>query len=63
MSTKRDNFKLSDKKLMQLAISLAENQKYFTGTNPSDNSDIEDEVRKEVVSLCSSFPIYKNLRK
>ena len=35
MSTKKDNFQLSDKKLMQLAISLAENQKYFTGTNPS----------------------------
>ena len=35
MSTKRDNFQLSDKKLMKLAISLAENQKYFTGTNPS----------------------------
>ena len=34
MSTKKDNFQLSDKKLMQLAISLAENQKYFTGTNP-----------------------------
>ena len=31
--------------------------------NPNDNSKIEDEVRKEVVSLCSSFPIYKNLRK
>ena len=31
--------------------------------NPSDNSKIEDEVRKEVVSLCSSFPISKNLRK
>ena len=24
---------------------------------------VEEEVRKEVVSLCSSFPIYKNLRK
>jgi len=35
MSTKKDNFQLSDKKLMKLAISLAENQKYFTGTNPS----------------------------
>ena len=34
MSTKKDNFQLSDKKLMKLAISLAENQKYFTGTNP-----------------------------
>jgi glycine hydroxymethyltransferase len=31
--------------------------------NPNDNSKIEDQVRKEVVSLCSSFPIYKNLRK
>ena len=30
MSTKKDNFILSDKKLMKLAISLAENQKYFT---------------------------------
>ena len=30
---------------------------------PEDNSIIEDEVRKEVVSLCSSFPIYKNLGK
>ena len=35
MSTKKDNFQLSNKKLMRLAISLAENQKYFTGTNPS----------------------------
>ena len=35
MSTKKDNFQLSDKKLMKLAISLAENHKYFTGTNPS----------------------------
>jgi len=31
--------------------------------NPDDNSKTEDEVRKQVVSLCSSFPIYKNLRK
>ncbi len=29
--------------------------------NPEDNSKTEDEVRKEVVSLCSSFPIYKHL--
>ena len=29
--------------------------------NPDDNSKIEDEVRKEVVSLCSNFPIYKHL--
>ena len=31
--------------------------------NPENNSKIEEEVRNEVVSLCSSFPIYKNLRK
>ncbi len=29
--------------------------------NPQDNSKTEDEVRKEVVSLCSNFPIYKHL--
>jgi len=29
--------------------------------NPGDNTKIEDEVRKEVVDLCSNFPIYKNL--
>ena len=31
--------------------------------NPNDNSKTEDEVRNEVVNLCSSFPIYKNLNK
>ena len=31
-------------------------------TNPNDNSKIEDEVRNEVVNLCSKFPIYKHLR-
>ena len=31
--------------------------------NPDDNSKIESEVRDEVVKLCSSFPIYKHLRK
>ena len=30
--------------------------------NPNDNEKIEEEVRKEVVDLCSNFPIYKNLR-
>ncbi len=29
--------------------------------NPEDNSKTEDEVRKEVISLCSNFPIYKHL--
>ncbi len=31
-------------------------------SNPQDNSKIEEEVRKEVVDLCSNFPIYKNLK-
>tara|TARA_B100000427_G_scaffold237404_1_gene200263 strand:- start:628 stop:951 length:324 start_codon:yes stop_codon:yes gene_type:complete len=31
-------------------------------SNPKDNSKIENEVRKEVVELCSKFPIYKNLK-
>ena len=31
--------------------------------NPNDNSKIEEEVRNEVVNLCSNFPIYKNLNK
>jgi glycine hydroxymethyltransferase len=31
--------------------------------NPNDNSKVEEEVRNEVVSLCSNFPIYKNLNK
>jgi len=30
--------------------------------NPNDNSKIEDEVRKEVIELCSTFPIYKQLK-
>ncbi len=31
--------------------------------NSKDNSEIESEVREEVIELCSRFPIYKNLRK
>ncbi|MDC0215705.1 serine hydroxymethyltransferase [Candidatus Pelagibacter sp.] len=30
--------------------------------NPKDNSTIEAQVKKEVVDLCSSFPIYKHLK-
>ena len=30
-------------------------------SKPDNNEKIEDEVRKEVVDLCSNFPIYKNL--
>mgnify|MGYP006087937245 CR=1 FL=1 len=29
--------------------------------NPNDNSNAENEVRKEVVELCSKFPIYNHL--
>ena len=28
--------------------------------NKEDNSNIEKEVQKEIIDLCSSFPIYKN---
>jgi glycine hydroxymethyltransferase len=31
--------------------------------NPDDNTKVELEVQNEVVELCSSFPIYKNLNK
>ena len=31
--------------------------------NQDDNSKVENEVRNEVISLCSNFPIYKNLNK
>ena len=30
--------------------------------NSSDNSEVENEVRKEVIDLCSTFPIYKHLK-
>ena len=30
--------------------------------NPNDNSKTVNEVQKEVISLCSSFPIYKHLK-
>ncbi len=31
--------------------------------NPNDNTTVENEVRKEVIELCSKFPIYKHLKK
>ena len=30
--------------------------------NQEDNSKIESEVRKEVIELCSKFPIYNHLK-
>ena len=31
-------------------------------SNPNNNKKIEDEVKNEVIELCSKFPIYKHLR-
>ena len=31
--------------------------------NPGNNSKIESEIKKEVIDLCSAFPIYKHLNK
>ena len=31
--------------------------------NPEDNSKTESKVRKEVIELCSKFPIYSHLFK
>ena len=31
--------------------------------NPNDNTKVEAEVRKEVLELCSKFPIYNHLFK
>jgi len=31
--------------------------------NHNDNSKIESEVKKEVIVLCSNFPIYNHLNK
>ncbi len=35
MSLKKDKYKLFDKKIMNFAINIAENNKFLTGTNPS----------------------------
>ena len=39
--------------------------KVVTGlsNNPGDNSSVENQVKKEVIELCSSFPIYNHLNK
>ena len=31
--------------------------------NPEDNGKIESEIKKEVIDLCSKFPIYNHLVK
>ena len=54
-----ENIELKDK-----LISINRITKVVKGlsNNPKDNSKIEDEVRTEVISLCSSFQIYKHLK-
>ena len=39
------------------------NEGIDSGKNPENNSKIESEVKKEVIALCSKFPIYNHLIK
>ena len=45
-----DEFKLIAELIFKVIKGLSENKE--------DNSKVENEVKKEVVKLCSSFPIY-----
>tara|TARA_B100001057_G_scaffold486171_1_gene566906 strand:- start:282 stop:1580 length:1299 start_codon:yes stop_codon:yes gene_type:complete len=49
---KEDEFKLVADLIYKVVKGLSENK--------TDNSKIENEVKKEIVELCSSFPIYGN---
>ena len=49
---KEEEFKLVADLIHKVIKGLSENK--------SDNSKIENEVKKEIVDLCSSFPIYEN---
>ena len=49
---KEEEFKLVADLIHKVIIGLSENK--------SDNSKIENEVKKEIIDLCSSFPIYGN---
>ena len=49
---KEDEFKLVADLIHKVIKGLSENK--------SDNSKIENEVKKEIIDLCSSFPIYGN---
>ena len=49
---KEDEFKLVADLILKVIKGLSENK--------SDNSRIENEVKKEIIDLCSSFPIYGN---
>ena len=47
-----NEFKLVGQLITKVIKGLAE--------NPKDNSKVEENVKKEVINLCSSFPIYGN---
>ena len=49
-----DEFKLVGNLITKVIKGLSNNQE--------DNSKVENEVRKEVIDLCSKFPIYKSLK-
>ena len=49
---KEDEFKLIADLIHKVIKGLSENK--------TDNSKIENEVKKEIINLCSSFPIYGN---
>ena len=49
---KEDEFKLVADLIYKVIKGLSENK--------NDNSKIENEVKKEIIDLCSSFPIYGN---
>ena len=49
---KEEEFKLVADLIHKVIKGLSENK--------SDNSKIENEVKKEIIDLCSAFPIYGN---
>ena len=49
---KEEEFKLISKLIHKVIQGLSENK--------TDNSKIENEVKKEIVDLCAAFPIYDN---
>ncbi len=53
MSLKKDNYKPLDKKIMNLAINLADNNKYLTGTNPSVGCVIVK--KKKILSFATTY--------
>ena len=56
--------KKTDTEIKEKLVAINRITKVVKGvsSNSNDNLKVENEVRKEVVELCSKFPIYKNLR-